>query len=52
MPGTMACLESPEQERVAMGIELGLLHVLLGIESANDSITNLAQAIDLMHVPV
>ncbi len=52
MPGTMAFLDIPLQERVATGIEPGLVRVSLGIESARDIIADLAQAIDQMHLPV
>ncbi len=52
MPGTMAFLDIPAQERVAMGIEPGLVRVSLGIEAADDIIADLEQAINLMHLPV
>lgn len=50
VPGTMAFLDIPAQERVAMGIEPGLVRVSLGIESADDIIADFDQAIARMHL--
>ncbi|WP_458790457.1 trans-sulfuration enzyme family protein [Yoonia sp. MH D7] len=45
VPGTMAFLDIPQQERVAMGIEPGLIRVSVGIEHVDDIIADLEQAI-------
>lgn len=45
VPGTMAFLDIPAQERVAMGIEPGLVRVSVGIEHVDDIIADLDQAI-------
>lgn len=45
MPGTMAFLDIPLQERIAMGIEPGLVRVSVGIEHVDDIIADLDQAI-------
>ncbi|QEN86384.1 aminotransferase class I/II-fold pyridoxal phosphate-dependent enzyme [Labrys sp. KNU-23] len=52
MPGTMAFLDIPSQERQAMGIVDGLVRFSVGIEHADDIIADVAQAIDQMHVEV
>jgi len=52
VPGTMAFLDIPAQERIAMGIEPGLIRVSLGIESINDIIADFEQAIGQMNTPV
>jgi methionine-gamma-lyase len=49
VPGTMAFLDIPMQERIAMGIEPGLIRVSLGIESADDIIADFEQAIGKMN---
>ncbi|ASM74532.1 MULTISPECIES: trans-sulfuration enzyme family protein [Roseobacteraceae] len=45
MPGTMAFLDIPLQERIAMGIEPGLVRISVGIEHVDDIIADLDQAI-------
>ena len=52
VPGTMAFLDIPAQERIAMGIEPGLIRVSLGIESIADIIADFDQAIGQMSIPV
>ena len=44
-PGTMAFLDIPQQERIAMGIEPGLVRISVGIEHVDDIIADLEQAI-------
>jgi len=44
-PGTMAFLDIPQQERIAMGIEPGLVRVSVGIEHVGDIIADLDRAI-------
>ncbi len=50
MPGTMAFLDIPAQERIAMGIEPGLVRVSVGIEHVDDIIADLDQAIAIASV--
>lgn len=45
VPGTMAFLDIPLQERIAMGIEPGLVRISVGIEHVDDIISDLDQAI-------
>lgn len=45
VPGTMAFLDIPLQERIAMGIEPGLVRISVGIEHVDDIIADLDQAI-------
>jgi methionine-gamma-lyase len=45
VPGTMAFLDIPEQERAQMGITPGMIRVSVGIESARDIIADFEQAI-------
>lgn len=52
VPGTMAFLDIPAQERVAMGIEDGLVRVSVGIEAVDDIIADLDQAIGQMDQPI
>lgn len=46
VPGTMAFLDIPLQERIAMGIEPGLVRISVGIEHVDDIIADLDQAIE------
>lgn len=52
VPGTMAFLDIPSQERQAMGIVDGLVRFSVGIEHIDDIIADVAQAIDQMHIDV
>lgn len=49
VPGTMAFLDIPSQEREAMGIVDGLIRFSVGIEHVDDVIADVDQAIALMH---
>ena len=44
VPGTMAFLDIPLQERIAMGIEPGLVRISVGIEHVDDIIHDIEQA--------
>lgn len=46
LPGTMAFLDIPSQERQAMGIVDGLVRFSVGIEHIDDIIADLAQALE------
>ena len=52
VPGTMAFLDIPSQERVAMGIVDGLIRFSVGIEHVDDIIADVEQALAQIHDPI